>query len=255
MMRIVSSTMALAIVLTLAAPSYAKRSKVKAPTKSKNYVHETFKAKDGTVIDYWLMSPKTIDNEMKYPLVLALHGRGGNVTAATALGAEKFRKQFPCFVMAPAVASKKSRWASPRGNDKSNRRAMLPVALEALDTLIKKHPIDADRVYVVGQSMGGFGSFGALALRPDFFAGAIPVAGGWNPNDAKKIKHIPVWVFHGDKDKTVPVKYSRDMVEAIKKAGGSPKYTEYKGVGHNSWSRTFASSETWNWLFQQKRNR
>ena len=65
---------------------------------------------------------------------------------------------------------------------------------------------------------------------------------------------IAIWIFHGDKDKTVPTDYSRAMVDAIKIAGGSPKYTEYEGVGHNSWSKAYASLETWKWLFKQKRN-
>ncbi len=101
--------------------------------------------------------------------------------------------------------------------------------------------------------MGGAGTFGAMSLRPDIFAAAIPVAGGWDPKDAGKMNNIAIWVFHGDKDKVVPTDYSRTMVEAIKKAGGSPKYTEYEGVGHNSWSKAYASPETWEWLFQQKR--
>jgi predicted peptidase len=156
--------------------------------------------------------------------------------------------------MAPAVDSSVGNWALPRGFDKKERRAMLPAALEAMDELVEKHPIDLDRIYVTGQSMGGAGTFGAISSRPDTFAAAIPVAGGWDPKDADKIKHIAIWAFHGDKDKTVPTDYSRVMVEAIRNAGGSPKYTEYEGVRHNSWSKAYASPETWNWLFMQKRN-
>ena len=132
---------------------------------------------------------------------------------------------------------------------------MLPSALEAMAAFIEKHPIDPDRVYVTGQSMGGAGTFGAMFLRPDAFAAAIPVAGRWDPKDAGKMKNIAIGVFHGDQDKVVPTDYSRAMVDAIRKAGGSPKYTEYEGVGHNSWSETYASPETWKWLFQQERTR
>ena len=70
---------------------------------------------------------------------------------------------------------------------------------------------------------------------------------------APLIKDIPVWAFHGEKDPAVPVSGSREMVEAIKKAGGSPRYTEYPGVGHNSWSPAFEEKEFWTWLFAQKR--
>ena len=78
-------------------------------------------------------------------------------------------------------------------------------------------------------------------------------AGGWAVRDAGKIKDIPLWVFHGDKDNVVPTELSRNMVEAIRKAGGGPKYTEFSGIGHNSWSRAYASPKTWKWLFARKR--
>jgi predicted peptidase len=252
-MRIAFLTTVLTIASLTASQSYAQRTKANSPTSNEHYAKHTFTAKDGTAIDYWLMSPAKIDEGGKYPLVLALHGRGGNTTAATELGSDARRKQFPCFVMAPASTAT-GNWAMPPGFGKKNSKAMLPAALEAMDAILRNHPIDPDRVYVTGQSMGGAGTFGAIALRPDTVAAAIPIAGGWDPNDANKIKHIPIWVFHGDKDKVVPTDYSRTMVDAIKKAGGAPKYTEYEGVAHNSWSKAYASPETWNWLFVQERD-
>ena len=254
-MRTVISMTVLAIISLAASPMYAQRVKSKAPTGNQHYVKHTFKAEDGTAIDYWVMSPEKIDEGRKYPFVLALHGRGGSTTAATELGSDTLRGQFPCFVMAPASTAE-GHWALPRGFGKKRRntKAMLPAAIEAMDAFIEAHPIDPDRVYVTGQSMGGAGTFGAMSLRPDAFAAAIPVCGGWDPQDADKMKHIATWVFHGGSDKTVPTVYSRNMVAAIKEAGGSPKYTEYEGVGHNSWSQTYTASETWKWLFQQKRS-
>ena len=235
----------------------ARGRQTQAPTRSKHYEHHTYKAKDGTSIDYWLMTPAEIESGHKYPLVLALHGRGGTTTAATVLGSDKYRRQFPCFVMAPA-STREGVWARARKTPDNRRRRkagkeMLPAAIEALESLLEKYPIDRDRIYVTGQSMGGFGTFGALVQRPDLFAAGIPVAGGWAVRDAAKIKNIPIWVFHGDKDNVVPTELSRNMVEAIRKAGGDPKYTEFAGVGHNSWSRTYASPRTWEWLFAQKR--
>ena len=70
---------------------------------------------------------------------------------------------------------------------------------------------------------------------------------------AEKIKDIPTWVFHGDKDPAVPVQQSRDLVEALKKAGGEPKYTEYPGVAHNSWDKAYATDELYDWLRKQKK--
>ena len=81
----------------------------------------------------------------------------------------------------------------------------------------------------------------------------MPVCGGWAPADAGKMKHVALWVFHGDNDGTVPIKLSQQMVDAITKVGGTPKLTAYPGVGHNSWTRTYAAPATWKWLFEQKR--
>lgn len=253
-MRAGISAAVLTIALLVASTVGGQQDKSKAPTGNKHFVKSTFKAGDGTGIDYWFMAPAKIDEGKKYPLVLALHGRGGNTTAATVLGSDGSREQYPCFVMAPA-STKAGNWAVPGDVGKRKVKAMLPAALEAMDAFIEKHPIDADRVYVTGQSMGGYGTFGAIAHRPDAFAAAIPVCGGWDAKDAGKMKHIAIWVFHGDKDKTVPTERSRIMVEALKAAGGSPKYTEYKGIGHNSWTKAYASPETWKWLFSQKRKK
>jgi len=229
-----------------------KSNKVSSPAKGRHYVRKSFSAKDGTAIDYWLMSPAKIEKSRKYPLVLALHGRGGNTQAGNELGSTALRKQFPCFVLAPA-STRAGTWLIPPGFDWKPRKAMLPTALEAMDAIIKKHAVNPDRVYVTGQSMGGVGTFGALFLRPDTFAAAMPVCGGWDPKDAGKMRNVALWVFHGDNDKVVPTDYSRKMVAAIKQAGGSVKYTEYEGVGHNSWTQSYESPETWKWLFQQKR--
>ncbi len=227
---------------------------VKSPTRSQKYKRGEFKSKDGTKLSYWLMTPVKVESNTTYPLVLALHGRGGNTEAAIVLGSEEMRKKYPCFVMAPAV-SRAGNWAVPKGTRKLRGKQLLPTALQALEEIKKTHPIDADRIYVTGQSMGGYGTFGAIATSPQTFAAAIPVCGGWNAADAAKMKGVALWVFHGDADKTVPVERSQTMIAAIKKAGGSPKYTEYPGIGHNSWSKTYASAETWKWLFAQRRGK
>ena len=103
------------------------------------------------------------------------------------------------------------------------RRDKLPAVLQALDALQKEVSIDADRIYVTGQSMGGFGSFGAVAARPDLFAAAVPICGGWAVGEAKAMAQVPFLVFHGAADNVVPVSNSRKMVEALKSAGGKPK--------------------------------
>lgn len=230
----------------------AQHADVEPPTRSPHYQQREFTGKDGAKLNYWLMSPAQMEAGKKYPLVLALHGRGGNTEAATVLGNEAMRRDYPCFVLAPA-ATRAGVWAVPADFERLRGRPQLPLALEALVKVIEENPIDRQCVYVTGQSMGGFGTFGALAASPQTFAAAVPICGGWSTADAAKMKDVAIWVFHGDADKTVPVELSRKMVEALKQAGGAPKSTEYPGVGHNSWSRTYASPETWQWLFAQRR--
>src|SRR6185369_5946535 len=182
---------------------------VAPPTGNANFQKKEFTAKDGGKLSYWLMTPAAVEPGKKYPLVLALHGRGGNTDAAGTLGSDELRTKYPCFVMAPAV-SRAETWAVPAAAG-SRGKPMLPVALEALENLKTDLPIDANRVYVTGQSMGGYGTFGALAASPQTFAAAMPICGGWDAADAAKMKDVPIWVFHGDADATVPIERSRTM--------------------------------------------
>ena len=210
-----------------------------------------FTSKDGDQLAYWLMKPSQVKKDEKYPLVVCLHGKGGNSTAASVLAKEALRKKYPAFVMAPAAAGN-ANWASP---DDRNKNAHLPRVIEAVKKLLETQPIDADRVYVTGQSMGGYGSWGAAATAPGLFAAAVPVCGGWSVDDAAKIAKVAIWAFHGAKDPTVPVTASRTMIEALKKAGAEPKFTEYEGVGHNSWEKAYGDDAMWEWLFAQKRKK
>ena len=99
----------------------------------------------------------------------------------------------------------------------------------------------------------GYATWDLIARKPGLFATAIPVCGGGDPAQAEKLAKLPIWAFHGDVDPLVPVQRSRDMIAAIKQSGGEPKYTEYKGVGHNSWTPTFKNAEVLEWLFKQKK--
>ena len=127
---------------------------------------------------------------------------------------------------------------------------------ELLDDVVAKHKVDRDRVYVTGLSMGGFGTWSLAMAYPDKFAAIIPICGGGNPANAAKIKDLPIWVFHGAKDKIVPPVRSEAMVKALKEAGAqNVKFTLYPDAGHNSWTPTYKNPEVWDWLLKQKRAR
>jgi hypothetical protein len=128
----------------------------------------------------------------------------------------------------------------------------LNLALDLVRDTIRTLPVDADRVYITGLSMGGFGTWTAITQYPDLFAGAMPICGGGDPSAADTLVSVPVWAFHGGADSTVPPERSQAMIEAIQKAGGWPRYTEYPGVGHDSWTQTYADDSALDWLLSQR---
>ena len=127
----------------------------------------------------------------------------------------------------------------------------MKLAVEILDLVTDEFNIDSNRVYVTGQSMGGYGTWDLILRYPKRFAAAVPVCGAGDPASAKRIAHIPIWAFHGDRDKTVPTRGTQKMIEALKQAGGRAKYTEYEGVGHNCWTRAWKEKDLITWLFRQ----
>lgn len=208
-------------------------------------------ATNGHTLRYSLFVPPGAPD--KLPLVLCLHGAGGNTAAANLLASPESQKKHPCIVLAPGCEGRSTRWVKGTFRASDEQRAVLPELLEALDAVIRDTQADAARVYVTGQSMGGVGTWGVIAAEPTRFAAAVPVCGHWSPDDAKKIAQVPIWAFHGAQDPTVPVEGTRGMIAAIKAAGGSPKYTEFPDVGHGSWNAAYDTQEMWHWMFQQHR--
>jgi predicted peptidase len=128
------------------------------------------------------------------------------------------------------------------------------MAFEAVDAYIDnpENQVDSKRIYVMGLSMGGYGTWDAIQRKPDFFAAAVPICGGGDSSLAHKLTKLPIWAWHGDLDKVIKPSRSSDMIYAISKSGGSPKYSEIKGRGHNSWVDCWKSKEMWTWLYSQK---
>ena len=120
-----------------------------------------------------------------------------------------------------------------------------------LDEVMKEYKVDHKRQYLTGLSMGGMGTWSIAIAHPDRFAAIVPICGRGDTSAADKIKNLPCWCFHGDADTAVKVEGSREMIDAMK-AGGEPKYTEYAGVGHNSWDKAYGTDELYTWLLEQK---
>jgi len=129
-----------------------------------------------------------------------------------------------------------------------------PKSLNALLGAIEQtYRIDKLRIYVTGISMGGFGTFELAKAYPHSFAAIIPICGGASATIADTIKHIPIWVFHGAKDKRTPISMSKEIVDALKKVGGNVKFTAYPNAAHESWTETYNNLEIYKWLLEQKR--
>src|SRR5262249_12520812 len=113
--------------------------------------------------------------------------------------------------------------------------------------------VDKDRIYVTGLSMGGYGTWALATAYPKRFAAIAPICGGGDPSEDKRLKDIPIWVFHRAQDRGVPLRASQAMVDAIKKAGGNPKFTVYEDADHDSWTETYNNPKLYEWLLKHKR--
>jgi predicted peptidase len=223
---------------------------------------------EGTQYRYQVYLPSEWTPGKKWPVILFLHGAGergddGLMQTQVGLGGaiRLHSDRYAAIVVMPQCA--KSKWWTDA--------AMEAQALTALDQSIKEFHGDPDRVYLTGLSMGGYGSWSLAAKYPGKWAATVVICGGIRmprrpglpqaseestadpyAEAAKRIgEKLPVWVFHGGDDPTVPVTEARSMVEALKGIGNQVKYTEYEGVKHNSWDKAYAEPDLPAWLFAQ----
>ena len=126
--------------------------------------------------------------------------------------------------------------------------------LGMIDETAEKFNVDQSRIYLTGLSMGGYGSWAIACKYPERFAAIVPICGGGNPFIANNLKDVPVWAFHGAKDKVVPLMQSKVMVNAVNKAGGNAKLTVYPDTGHNSWVQAYDDQELYKWLLSHRIN-
>ncbi len=205
------------------------------------------------------------DTTFKYPLVIFLHGsgeRGNDNNAQLKWGVMNFAsdqnmKLHPAFVIAPQCPTGSS-WGSFLNNRTTTQQSLQPtpskpmeLLMELIHQVIKKFPIDTNRIYITGLSMGGFGTFDAIERYPNLFAAAVPVCGGGDTSKAASIMHIPTWIFLGADDPSVNPHYSLNMLQALTKAGAHPGFTQYPEVGHFSWISAYSDPMMMEWLFRQ----
>lgn len=247
------------------------------------FSYETFKNNQDESMMYRLLKPQNYKNlyhfekvaydklslgkgnNNKYPLLIFLHGAGerGNDNELQLMyideivRSENFRENYPCFFIAPQCP-KENRWVEVdwklmQHDMPTSPSTYLNLVNQLVDSMLKKYPIDKERIYIMGLSMGGYGTWDYISRYTDKTAAAIPICGGADEKQAEKLIDIPIWAFHGVKDKAVPVERTRNIIKAIKNNGGNPIYTEYNDLGHLCWNRAFRTEGLFDWLFSQKK--
>lgn len=218
----------------------------------------TFENGNGESLSYRLMKPIGYDDKIKYPLVVSLHGSGAigkdnmkqihGSFLPQLLSRDENRNKYPAFLFVPQFPPGAS-WS-----ESSHNQGISSLILEAIGDLESEFGIDQNRRYITGYSMGGYGAWHMITNYPKTFAAAIPISCGGDPSIASKIVDIPIWIFHGTNDKSVPVGKSRDMIEAIKKEGGNPLFSEFTHSGHDIRSEVLSTPGLLEWLFDQERS-
>lgn len=240
---------------------------------------QTF-TQDGYTLNYCLFEPEDLDKTAdKAPLVLFLHGAGERgsdnqsqlknavlnvVGQGEWADAVVLAPQCPSAGNTGSSESDPNKWVETPWTAGNYRQAEVPESkpLHAAAQLVAQYAaydyIDADRVYVVGLSMGGFGTWDILARYPDLFAAGVPICGGGPSDRIDVLKDIPVYAFHGDRDGTVPYTGTQAMYEDILAAGGTQiLFKTFAGAGHAVWNDAISFEgeaglpPLGSWLFSQ----
>ncbi len=224
---------------------FAETTQAEEPAPGKQ-VEQSLPLKNDQPLDYWLYLPEDYSEKKPAPLMLFLHGRGergDNLDVVLKHGPPRLiseGRQMPFIVASPQLPKDPLWWN-------------IDHLIVLLDELEEKYAVDKSRIYLTGLSMGGFGTWELGTRQPERFAALIPICGGGSPEWADQLAKVPIWAFHGDQDRAVPVERTLEMVEAIKAADGDIKQTIYPGVSHDSWTQTYANPKIYDWLLSHSR--
>jgi predicted peptidase len=201
---------------------------------------------------YLYFDPPRRDGAEERALLIFLHGSGERGSDLDLVRLQGLPRLLDAGLEVPfPVASPQC----PVGTEWAERLDVLEAFVEAL---LREHPVDPDRVYLSGMSMGGAGTWHLAVAQPERFAAIAPVCGYhvWpdgDPSPVRAIRDVPVWAFHGEEDEVVPADASRSLVDTLEACGGNVRLTLYPGVGHASWDRAYADGRLYAWLLAQRR--
>lgn len=257
------TTTLLLTALSFLSPAYMS---ARYPQPNEEYTRHIFTDSNNLSIPYRMLSPSVVTDGDKYPLVLFLHGsgeRGNDNESQLVHGASVFSNpvnlnKYPAFVVFPQC--KEKFWTG-----KIDARQFMPgaetppesqteeVLMNLLDSLIASNPIDPDRIYIIGISMGGIAAYDMACRYPERFAAAVPICGAVNPERLADAKDVKFMIFHGEKDEEIPAICGREAYKALTGAGADVGYIEFAGTGHDCWSEAFNHPQLLPWLFSQNR--
>lgn len=218
-----------------------------------------FPCRDGEELPYQWHRPADLHRPV--PLILFLHGageRGSDNQAPLSQGVSRLLGNAQALVVVPQCPQGQ-RWVEVDWGLQAHQAPAQPSkplghVMELLEELRHLYPVDPDRVYLMGLSMGAFGCWDLAARQPDRFVAGVFICGGADEATAPRLSGLQAWLFHGAQDDVVSVERSRRMLQALREAGGQPRYTEYPEVGHDAWHRAFAEPELMPWLMNQRRS-
>ncbi len=220
------------------------------PNAQTGFISKEIQRPDGTERRYVVFIPRGYSSTKAWPTLLFLHGagqRGDDNAAQVQVGIGPYirghQDTFGFITVMPQC--QRSKWWT-MVEEKS-------YALAALARTQKEYRVDPSRICLTGISMGGMGTWTLAADHPDMWSAIVPICGPGDLRTASKIAPLPCWCFHGTSDTTVPIQMSRNMIAALKRYGGQPRYTEYEGVKHNCWDRAYATEELYTWILAQQR--
>ncbi|NQT03598.1 MAG: prolyl oligopeptidase family serine peptidase [Planctomycetes bacterium] len=200
--------------------------------------------------NYLLFLPEDYAKKrQRWPLIVFLHGageRGSDLKKVKVHGPPKIvenRKDFPFIVVSPQCP--KDDWWTEK----------VEVLINLVDDIAARYKVDKERIYLTGLSMGGFGTWSLASAYPERFAAIAPICGEGSRIMALKLKDIPAWVFHGAKDRVVPLEKSEEMVNAIRNRGGDVKFTIYPDAGHDSWTESYDNQELYDWFLKHRKSK
>lgn len=237
---------------------------ISSHAQTERFIRRIFINDKGDTLRYRVVFPD-YNKLRKFPMVIFLHGagaRGNNNESQLEDGVMNFAtdqalSMYSAITIAPQCPEDEG-WANFEPGAKAGEmylRATPSKPMELLHQLIrqliKDEPVDSNRIYITGLSLGGYGTFDAISRYPGLFAAAVPVCGGGDTAKVAEFAHIPIWIFHGSEDPLVDPHLSIDMVNALVRAHAHPGFTLYPASGHFSWLAAYSSPLLLEWMFRQ----